>query len=84
MEEKIIPVARAVPIEQIWAAKDEALVIFGYRNHESTFKKLWIKFKNDKKYRDGYRASTYGVPTVNIKKFDEFLDCEDKNKFKKR
>jgi len=79
---EVITVGRVVPLEQIYIAKDEALIAFGYRNHESTFKKLWSEFKNHPDFKDGYRSATYGIPTVSVKRFDQFLTWKDKNKFK--
>lgn len=82
VEDKVIEVGRVVPVEQLWASKSEARVMFGYKNHEAVFNRLWSTFKNHKDYRDGYLSPTYGVPIVQINKFEEFLLWKDKNKFK--
>lgn len=79
---EVLTVGRVVPLEQIYISKDEAMITFGYKNHPSTFKKLWTEFKNHPDFKDAYRSATYAVPTANVKRFDQFLDWKHQNKFK--
>lgn len=81
MTEKIV-IAETMIIPQIWMGKEEAILCFGYRDHESTFQKLLAEFKSHPDFKEGYRLATYKVPTVRIDLFDQFLDWKDKNKFK--
>ena len=79
---EVFEIGRIVPLEQIYAGKDETCTMFGYDNHKSTFRRLWMEFKNHDDFKIFYRAPTYGVPIVNIAKFDEFLTWKDRNKFR--
>ncbi|MFR3683916.1 MAG: hypothetical protein ACLTXM_02610 [Enterococcus sp.] len=78
-----ITIAKTVEIPQVWMAKDEALVYFGYKNHVSTFQKILAEFKDHPDYQEGYRLPTYKVPIVRIDLFDQYLKWRDLNKFKR-
>lgn len=69
--------------DQEWMSKDDAIIHFGYANHEAVFQKLLAEFKDHKDFQDGYRLPTYKVPIIRIDLFDKFLDWRDLNKFKR-
>lgn len=81
MESKVI-IAGTTQLDQVWMAKDEAIIYFGYQLHKSSFQKLLKEFKSHPDYKKGYRLVTSNLPIINIKLFDSFLDWRDKNKFK--
>ena len=78
-----ITLAGTIELTQVWMAKDEAIVYFGYQNHKPLFQKLLKEFKEHVDFKEGYRLPTYGLSIINVQLFDEFLTWRDKNKFKR-
>lgn len=79
-----INIGKVVEVPQLYMAKEEACICFGYKNHRPTFQKLLREFKEHPKFAKGYRLSTSGVPTVHIQLFDDFLSWRDENKYKRK
>ncbi|WP_240310759.1 hypothetical protein [Brochothrix thermosphacta] len=71
-------------VEQAYISKQDAIVYFGYQNHQSVFQKLLKEFKEHVSFGKGYILSTYGLPILNIQLFEEFLRWRDENKYKRK
>lgn len=70
-------------MKQVYLAKQDAIVYFGYTNHANTFQKLLKEFKEHRHYGKGYILATYGIPIVRIDLFEQFLIWRDENKYKR-
>ncbi|WP_321388990.1 hypothetical protein [uncultured Enterococcus sp.] len=75
-------ITKTVEIQQAWMPKEDAIVHFGFKNHEAVFQKLLAEFKTNPEFKKGYRLVTYKVLTINIELFDAFLDWKHDNKFR--
>ena len=76
-------VCKVVELNQVWMAKDEAQIFFGYRMHKPLFQKLLKEFKDHPDFADGYRLPTHNMPIIEAELFDRFLKWREKNKFKR-
>lgn len=71
-------------VEQVWMAKQDAIVYFGYENHTSVFQKILAEFSKHEDFKEGYILATSGIPIVRIAEFENFLRWRQVNKFKRK